>query len=246
MSIIRQLGDPILHTPAPPFDWQQPRPQQLIQIHLDIMRPGLYDYSGVGIAANQCAELDEPTQIIIVGTNDENCRKAALERYPGQEIPHETVMINPEIQLLSDAIYYPTTGEGCLSVMGALRARVARHQSVEVSFETVTGEKINRVYQDFAAHVVQHEVDHLRGITFMQKLIAELNENQKKQLKNATTQVLQETDIPKQVADNQPLRVLAYDRHDAALMVDDEKLLLGLSTLPKETLRGILFFLETK
>lgn len=83
MTTIRQLGDPILHTPVQLFDWQQSRPQQLIQTYLDIMRPGLYDYGGVGIAANQCAELDEPAQIIIVGTNDGNCRRTAQVRYSG-------------------------------------------------------------------------------------------------------------------------------------------------------------------
>ncbi len=88
-------------------------------------------------------------------------------RYPDAlEIP-TTVLINPEISMLSDET--EECWEGCLSVPG-MRALVPRNTHIRYSGFDAAGHRFTREVKDFHARVVQHECDHLDGILYPQRI----------------------------------------------------------------------------
>ena len=70
------------------------------------------------------------------------------------------VMFNPEIVKKSDAY---ETEEGCLSYMGG-PVKVTRYKSIQVQYEDEKFKKCTKVFKDFTAQIIQHEVDHLKGV----------------------------------------------------------------------------------
>jgi peptide deformylase len=79
-----------------------------------------------------------------------------------------TVLINPAIQPVDDAdnvSFY----EGCLSVPG-LTGVVARHRAVRVEALDEHGRPIDRLFSGWAARIVQHEVDHLGGRLYLDRV----------------------------------------------------------------------------
>jgi len=67
----------------------------------------------------------------------------------------------PDVQVLG--------WEGCLSVKGK-RALVSRHQSIYVQYLDEQGQAHQQTFTDFLARIFQHELDHLDGITFIERL----------------------------------------------------------------------------
>lgn len=108
--------------------------------------------AGAGIAAPQIAY---DYRIIIFGV--------PTPRYPNTGIVPETVLINPEFEILTDRLegYW----EGCLSVPN-LRGWVERPNHIVYRGYDLEGCLIEREAQGFHARVVQHEMDHLDGILF--------------------------------------------------------------------------------
>ncbi|WP_163833075.1 peptide deformylase [Spartinivicinus ruber] len=182
---IRQVGDPILHQTPQPADLSS---LPILANTIAIMKESLN--GGVGVACNQCSAIAEPVQIMIVGTDDEQLRQQAMERYPGETIPYITVMINPKITTVSQETYFPTSGEGCLSVFGPLRGKVKRHWSVTVEYWDKEGKQHIEVCDGFFAHIVQHEMDHLQGITFVERIFADCSIEQCLELANYVDQEL--------------------------------------------------------
>ena len=76
------------------------------------------------------------------------------------------VMVNPEITLRSEEMV--GCEEGCLSVPDFL-FKVPRHQKINVKWRTPTGEAMSRTLSDFHAIVIQHEMDHLDGVTLLDR-----------------------------------------------------------------------------
>ena len=88
-------------------------------------------------------------------------------RYPDAESVPETVLINPVITPLNEAM--EEGWEGCLSVPG-LRGLVPRHAQIHYLGRDEYGGMIDRTVSGFHARVVQHECDHLDGILFIDHL----------------------------------------------------------------------------
>ena len=86
-------------------------------------------------------------------------------------------MINPKITNTSKEKI--VREEACISLPGDL-GMVRRHKHVEVEFLTPTGKKQKKLYKDFNAIIVQHEIDHIDGILFMDKVIPEKKKATKK------------------------------------------------------------------
>lgn len=80
----------------------------------------------------------------------------------------ETVMLNPVIVAHSDEMI--VWEEGCLSIPG-IKGSVARYQSITLSFYDFQGKKQTQSYSDFDATIIQHEIDHLDGVLFVDKLV---------------------------------------------------------------------------
>lgn len=113
--------------------------------------------NGVGIAAPQ---VYISKRVIIVASRPN-------PRYPDAPDMPAVTMINPEI------IEYSTETclgeEGCLSVPEQ-RGQVERAYAVKVRYFTVQGEQVEQSYEGFPARIVQHEIDHLNGILFVERL----------------------------------------------------------------------------
>lgn len=110
---------------------------------------------GVGLAAPQ---LDISKRIIAVHipSSDPETTEPALS----------TVMYNPKIlsHSLQDACL--SEGEGCLSVDREVPGYVVRHAKITLSYYDMNGEKHKIRLKNYAAIVVQHEIDHINGVMF--------------------------------------------------------------------------------
>lgn len=88
-------------------------------------------------------------------------------RYPQvEEVPY-TVLVNPELTPLGDAM--EDGWEGCLSVPG-MRGLVPRYQWLHYRGSDVRGLPVERTVEGFHARVVQHEVDHLDGVLYPMRM----------------------------------------------------------------------------
>lgn len=154
---IARLGNPVIRNgaePVSPKELKTPSLQNLIDSMIQTMR----DADGVGIAAPQ---VHVPKRIIIIEVSPENTR------YPQQEAVPLTVIVNPEITFQGET--YEESWEGCLSVPD-FRAKVPRATAVRVSGLDRYGEPLEINAKDFFARVIQHEVDHLEGKVFLDRL----------------------------------------------------------------------------
>lgn len=80
------------------------------------------------------------------------------------------VVINPKIKSASEEMIYVGEGEGCLSVNRDVEGIVPRHARMTVEYYNENGEKVElRVREDLSV-AFQHEMDHLEGILFTDKI----------------------------------------------------------------------------
>jgi peptide deformylase len=122
------------------------------------MQDTMAHLSGAGLAAPQ---IGVPLRVVIFGTGAPN------PRYPEAEIVPYTVLINPQLTAIGDAL--EQGWEGCLSVPG-MRGLVPRYRQLRYQGLDVRGEMIDRQVSGFHARVVQHEVDHLDGILYPMRI----------------------------------------------------------------------------
>jgi peptide deformylase len=109
--------------------------------------------NGVGIAAPQVAAS---VRLFIIASRPS-------PRYPHAPTMEPTAMINPEIIDRSGDLV--SGWEGCLSVPG-VRGLVLRDRTIEVRYFTKHGELVQQELTGFVARIFQHELDHLDGILF--------------------------------------------------------------------------------
>ncbi len=121
------------------------------------MRDTMHALSGVGLAAPQIG-VNLRVVIFEVSGNP---------RYPEAEAVPQTVLINPVITPLSDAM--EDGWEGCLSVPG-MRGLVPRYTHLRYQGCDEYGALIDRTVSGFHARVVQHECDHLDGILYPMRM----------------------------------------------------------------------------
>jgi peptide deformylase len=232
---IRQIGDKILHETPEKVDFKNPK-WNLNKVY-EQMLADLEETGGVGVAANQSAAYKNPPSMTIVGIPNDKVRKIAQKRYPDEELPDAIVLINPEIINFSDETYFPKHGEGCLSVMGSLRARVPRHEWIEVRYFDMDGEEHTEVFEGFKAHVAQHEIDHLNGVVYLEKIFIELSQDQKKAFLSLADNILEKKEEVEKI-DISPS--LTFDRDESGQIIyNDDNLAKDLAKLSKITLKGM-------
>src|SRR5580698_6750619 len=163
---IVECGDPVLRRPAEPVDPADLRTSEL-RLLIARMRATMEAAPGVGLAA---AQVGVPLQLVVLRDGPERWgqltedERMARERY---ELSF-TVLANPELQPAGDgeqASFY----EGCLSVPG-LTGVVARHRAVRVEALDEYGQAVDQVFSGWAARIVQHEVDHLGGRLYLDRV----------------------------------------------------------------------------
>ncbi|EKD25666.1 MAG: hypothetical protein ACD_80C00005G0001, partial [uncultured bacterium (gcode 4)] len=89
----------------------------------------------------------------------------------------ETIMINPKIVDKSKETILRE--EACISLPNAI-GMVRRHRGITVEFLDLKGKKQNKKYKEFNAVIIQHEIDHLDGVLFMDKLVKVAEKKKKK------------------------------------------------------------------
>ncbi|MFK8030876.1 MAG: peptide deformylase [Gammaproteobacteria bacterium] len=149
---VLEIGHPVLAARAnevQPELIRTPEVQGWIDDMIDTMRAA----NGAGIAANQIG-LPHRLFVIEIGDNP---------RYPYKPKVPLTIVINPEIRMLSDETF--VSNEGCLSVP-QIRGNVDRHTEIEVRYLDRDGQAHCDIIKGYSACTWQHEYDHLDGILF--------------------------------------------------------------------------------
>lgn len=145
---IRQLGDPVLRSPAltiTDFD-------QALRDEVDRMIQIMVDARGVGLAAPQVGSLRRLAVIMA-----------------GEDQP-ALVLCNPEIVWRSEE--QDIDSEGCLSI-GEISVDVPRAVAIHVRAQDVEGNVFELEPEGFAARVIQHELDHLDGVLILDRTAPE-------------------------------------------------------------------------
>jgi len=152
---IARMGHPVLRRPAEAVDPADPElPRQIAD-----MIETMFDAEGVGLAAPQ---VYLPRRLIVFRVPPE--RRAEGEP-PGPG--GVTALLNPEIEPLGDSVELGF--EGCLSIPG-LRGLVPRWRSIRYRGLAPDGTPVEREAHGFHARVVQHEVDHLDGVLYLDRM----------------------------------------------------------------------------
>jgi peptide deformylase len=154
---IVELGDPVLRERArevTPEELRGDAVQQLIDDMIETMRAA----NGAGLAANQ---VGETLRVAVVEVRPDN------PRYPYKPPVPLTVIVNPVIEPLDDDV--EQINEGCLSVPN-LRGEVPRHLNIRVRYMDREGQEHDEVRRGLTAGTFQHELDHLDGTLFVDRV----------------------------------------------------------------------------
>lgn len=140
---IKEYGDPVLREKALPVEEVTPEILNLIKDMTETM----YTASGLGLAASQ---VGVPKRIILVDGEEDGL----------------IVLINPMIIKSEGEI---VAEEGCLSVPDVY-SQVKRSLKVTVKALNQNGDQIEITKEDLTARALQHEIDHLDGILFIDRI----------------------------------------------------------------------------
>lgn len=154
---IAQIGHPILRNKTkniPINDIKSDNTKKIIEKMIKTMRK----HNGAGLAANQ---IYEPIRICIIEVLD-NPRYKHLNTIPLK------ILINPKVIIKKDTATF-NSYEGCLSVPN-LRGKVRRYNSINVTYYTMDAKKVTENIKGLESIVYQHEIDHLDGYLFTDKV----------------------------------------------------------------------------
>ncbi|RKZ04230.1 peptide deformylase [Candidatus Fermentibacteria bacterium] len=149
MSSVRIIGDPVLRKKSIPLVF--PENVHYINTLVKAMQNTLEVAEGLGLAAPQ---VGESVRLFI-----------AVPNYL-EELKGHVVFINPEIQPYGEM---EKREEGCLSIPGIYEV-LSRHSQVKITASDTLGNKFTLDVSGLAARLVLHEVDHLDGILFVDRL----------------------------------------------------------------------------
>ena len=181
---MRFYGDPVLRRKAkavnpndtlrvPGFE------AQTVREVAETMMETMFDQRGVGLAAPQIG-LGVRMFVAVEYADDE-------EENEGQDTPlrskvlREYVMLNPVIKPL-DKKKDKSYQEGCLSIPGIYEEGVPRSKRVSISYTDLDGKQQTLEAEDYLARVFQHELDHLDGVLFLDRLPAEATDEHRRDL----------------------------------------------------------------
>lgn len=145
---VLQLGDRVLRQPAKRVSKVDASLRQLIRDMLQTM----YSENGIGLAAPQ---VGIHKQLLVIDIDPEEAATLPL------------VLINPVLKRASRDLALDQ--EGCLSIPGVF-LDVKRPEAIEVAFKDETGRPQKLEANDILARVIQHEMDHLNGVLFVDRV----------------------------------------------------------------------------
>ena len=153
---IRTLGDQVLRQSAKRISKVDESVRELAR---DMLR-SMYSSSGIGLAAPQ---VGIHKQLLVIDLDPENAATPPM------------VLINPEIRSFGSAI--ETYEEGCLSIPGVY-LNVVRPSVVDVTYRDEQGRPQRLKADGLLSRCIQHEMDHLNGVLFVDRVTDELSLNE--------------------------------------------------------------------
>ncbi|MBK6490512.1 MAG: peptide deformylase [Sphingomonadales bacterium] len=150
---IIEAPDPRLKTVSTPVETFD----EALQVLIDDMFETMYDAPGIGLAAIQ---VGVPKRLLVMDLQEKNEETGATIREP-------RVFINPEILQTSEEM--SVYNEGCLSVPDQY-ADVERPKTVRARWLDRDGKRHEQELDEMLATCLQHEMDHLEGILFIDHL----------------------------------------------------------------------------
>lgn len=172
---ITKFGNPVLRQKGAAIEKITPAIRQLVEDMFETM----YDANGIGLAAQQVGHALQITVLDVRAVSKERPSTLELEGQPADvKTIMPLVLINPQIKPFGPAAMGP---EGCLS-FPEIYTDVSRPESVEVVAMGAKGERIEFKAGGLLARAVQHEVDHLNGILFIDRMTAGMKSDLKPEL----------------------------------------------------------------
>jgi peptide deformylase len=156
VRVVATVGHPVLRRRAQPVDPGELAGRAAQALVDDLVETMRY-YGGAGLAAPQ---VMSPVRIVAIEVH-------ANRRYPYKPDIPLTVLVNPEIEPLGPETF--ANNEGCLSVPG-LRGVTQRHVEIGVGALDRHGRPVEREVRGLSAVTFQHEVDHLNGTLFVDRV----------------------------------------------------------------------------
>jgi peptide deformylase len=154
---VRRYGDPVLRRRARPVEAVTRETRALVNDMIDTM----YDEVGIGLAAPQ---VGISLRLMVVG--DEEGRGVQA-------------LVNPAITAQGGKV---TAEEGCLSLPGVF-APVTRAEWVTLEAQDLDGQPVSMTARGLRARVFQHEIDHLDGVLFIDRLEPVIRDRIKRRIK---------------------------------------------------------------
>jgi peptide deformylase len=160
---IRKYGDPILRTKGKRIEAVDDEIRALAENMLETMHAA----NGIGLAAQQVGHALQLTVLDVTQVED----RPSTMTLNGKPVPDlatamPLVLINPTLRLSEET---DLGSEGCLS-FPEITADIERAASLEMEAETLEGEKLRIEASGLLARALQHEVDHLNGILFIDRM----------------------------------------------------------------------------
>jgi len=148
------IKDPVLRQKAKPVDKIDKKIKELISNMRDTIK-AQDDPEGVGLAAPQ---VGKSLQIFLIYYED-----------------LEEVVINPKLISKKATKKTKEKGkdkilEGCLS-LPHYYGPINRTTQITIEYTNESGEKVQKTYRDFFAHIIEHEIDHLNGVLFVDRIL---------------------------------------------------------------------------
>ena len=140
----------VLREPPPIFDFDNP-PEDPKEI-ASKMAETMDKFGGLGLSANQCGL---PYRMFVMRTMREGDEEATIESYFNPEL----VRVSQESDMMK---------EGCLSFPD-IYLMIRRSKTIELKYQDASGESHQIMLEGLGARCVQHEMDHLNGIIFLQR-----------------------------------------------------------------------------
>ncbi len=151
---VLRMGHPLLQQVATPVD---PIPSRKLDQLVTDLWDTMQALDGAGLAAPQ---IGVSLRVVVFEVADN-------PRYPDAETVPPTVLVNPLIEPLGEAM--EADWEACLSIPG-MCGRVPRFRHIRYRGYSANGQPIDRKVSGFHARVVQHECDHLDGLLYPQRI----------------------------------------------------------------------------
>ncbi len=156
---LRYFGDPVLRAPAQPVTAFDDVIHELAGRMIATMQAA----SGVGLAAQQIGRTEA---ICVIGLPPEMDIDADGQPANSPE-PMPLVLLNPHVTWVPESSW--AREEGCLS-FPEIEGKITRPWTIHVTYQDLQGQSQERTWHGMLARVVQHEVDHLNGVLFIDRM----------------------------------------------------------------------------